>query len=150
MIINGRIHNASTYTNHGCRCDVCVAGMSEMNRRQRAKRFATTRESGLPAYVRHGANAYRNWGCRCEVCTAAATVDGTERAKRRGYKSRQTPAERSSDKAARKRNTAMYGVPDGVEHGVGTYSYWGCRCAVCRRATARAKARERAARKAAA
>ncbi|SEF34351.1 hypothetical protein SAMN05421837_107333 [Amycolatopsis pretoriensis] len=69
--------NASTYVNHGCRCQWCTAANTERGREQRRVRFASRRivDGVLVAPVpqhRHGiANTYTNWGCRCAPCAGA-------------------------------------------------------------------------------
>lgn len=64
-------HNASTYTNKGCRCDECRKANTERMRAVRKDRYERTRLFGLPDSVEHGRSAYVNWGCRCDKCTAS-------------------------------------------------------------------------------
>jgi 5-methylcytosine-specific restriction endonuclease McrA len=58
----------STYTNHKCRCDDCLAA-NRAYKREWAKR--QTKKELQPDSDRHGTrNGYRD-GCRCEPCRAA-------------------------------------------------------------------------------
>jgi len=68
VTIDGKVHNASTYVNHGCRCDVCRESHAAAVNRRRKERKAQTARLGLPSYVQHGVSAYANWGCHCVVC----------------------------------------------------------------------------------
>lgn len=64
------VHNASTYTNWGCRCDECKAAWKVTVNEARLKR----RERLLadPTLVEHGkTSTYENWMCRCEACCQA-------------------------------------------------------------------------------
>ena len=74
-------HNASTYTNHGCRCLVCREANSSAVANWRARR-ATERvliDGRLTAPVppdMHGkASTYRNHACRCVPCKNANTAN---------------------------------------------------------------------------
>lgn len=63
-------HNASTYTNHGCRCSVCKAGHTASVKARRAVRAALVATGA--ADVEHGRDStYLNWTCRCELCRTA-------------------------------------------------------------------------------
>lgn len=63
--------SASTYTNHGCRCDECRTAKSAVVARQRSERRALL-ALGLAAVVEHGrASTYQNYCCRCDPCTDA-------------------------------------------------------------------------------
>lgn len=58
--------NASTYTNHKCRCDACRAAHAEY---RRAHPGWSMKGKTPP---KHGvASAYTNYGCRCELCRQA-------------------------------------------------------------------------------
>ena len=66
----GKPYNVSTYSNYGCRCNLCRAANTEAKRAWRAK-------NGDPPPTAHGVNGYTNYGCRCHTCrrdhsTAAA------------------------------------------------------------------------------
>lgn len=64
------IHNASTYTNHRCRCAVCTASWRVHMAQQRENRKARLRED--PSLAVHGSpSTYTNWGCRCDECRKA-------------------------------------------------------------------------------
>lgn len=76
------VHNYSTYSNRGCRCEVCGAANREYTAKRRRDRFAFVAEHGLPANVRHGEGAYTNWGCRCPECTKAVAVATLPRMRR--------------------------------------------------------------------
>ena len=78
-------HNASSYANYGCRCEVCLVAHRERAHSLRQTRYAARRmEAGrlvapLPT-GRHGLNAsYVNHGCRCERCTAAHSAACSKR-----------------------------------------------------------------------
>jgi hypothetical protein len=62
--------SASTYGNHGCRCQPCRDAHAEVTRARRARRAELLARYG--ATIEHGASAYLNWGCRCDVCAASA------------------------------------------------------------------------------
>lgn len=63
---------ASTYTNHGCRCDACRAAHTEVCYRARMRRYSNPVPAGL-----HGTyNAYTNYGCRCDACRESRRVRG--------------------------------------------------------------------------
>lgn len=60
--------SASTYRNHGCRCQACTAAHTE----KCAQGVAARRGVPIPAHVGHGkVTTYNNWSCRCDDCTAA-------------------------------------------------------------------------------
>lgn len=64
------VHNASTYTNWGCRCDECKASWAAMIRARRFVRRDLIKAD--PSLAEHGNhNTYVNWMCRCEACTQA-------------------------------------------------------------------------------
>lgn len=113
----------SRYNNAGCRCDRCRDANTQDAARRKAERYAYVDNYSLPPTVEHGRSAYNNWGCRCPICCAA-----------------QAEANRSSYRSAvarypeRKAYVAEHGLPPTVEHGASAYSYWGCRCEVCRNA----------------
>jgi hypothetical protein len=72
-------HGLSTYTNHGCRCDVCRASMAAYRRDHRRRV-----RGRVPPEVPHGSSGtYCNYGCRCRSCSDAHAAD-----KRRRYRSR--------------------------------------------------------------
>jgi len=71
---DGTVHNGATYTNHGCRCDVCTADHAAYQTKRNAQRRASVALRGLPETVRHGSSAYDNWGCRCDTCRTAKTA----------------------------------------------------------------------------
>lgn len=55
----------STYQNHGCRCNQCLAAHRDCMARMRLKLQARDDPPD------HGDNRYVNYGCRCEECKAA-------------------------------------------------------------------------------
>ena len=62
--------SASTYDNHGCRCDECRAANAARHAAARKRRKVDL--GAGRAVVPHGkASTYANWGCRCAACTAA-------------------------------------------------------------------------------
>lgn len=64
------VHNYSTYSNRGCRCDECKAAAAAYQKKRRAERTALP----LPTGRRHGVyTTYINYGCRCERCKQANT-----------------------------------------------------------------------------
>jgi hypothetical protein len=72
------VHGLSTYTNWGCRCDVCRAAMAAYRRDRRRKMGGR-----VPPEVPHGRfGTYTNYGCRCEACTAANTAYHRQRRSR--------------------------------------------------------------------
>jgi len=61
-------HNASCYSNCGCRCPACKYANRLRMRAARERRKA----SPIPGFVAHGKDTtYLNWGCRCIPCGAA-------------------------------------------------------------------------------
>ena len=56
------VHNATGYTNYGCRCDTCRMAFSKLNLAARA-----ARELGR---FRHGSADSYFHGCRCRQCQA--------------------------------------------------------------------------------
>lgn len=71
-------HNASTYSNHGCRCTICRKGHAAEVARMRANRKAKAirvARSVEDAVLPHGNySTYSNWGCRCDECRAASAA----------------------------------------------------------------------------
>ena len=64
------VHNASTYSNHGCRCAECTAAHAAYQLRRRAERRALL-EAG-DVNPQHGSEStYVNYDCRCADCRAA-------------------------------------------------------------------------------
>lgn len=58
---------ASSYNNHGCRCDPCRAAATAARRAWR-RSLADRPFRDVP----HGAwSGYAHWGCHCDPCTAA-------------------------------------------------------------------------------
>lgn len=92
--MNDRPHNASTYTNHGCRCDECRKAWAAQVKRRQAERFALRTvvdgllvAAHLPA-EKHGVEStYGNWGCRCRDCTDVWSAASMERKARRATRS---------------------------------------------------------------
>lgn len=118
--------NYSTYTNHGCRCDLCY----EVNRAYKRKRYLQTstaerrrlrtircKRTGGPCThdVEHGNySTYSNHGCRCEPCRVAWNAYLKELRVRRSMRLTRGLVE--------------------VEHGtLRAYSHYQCRCRECRR-----------------
>lgn len=72
-------HNASSYRNYRCRCEVCSASHAALTAKYRKRRAAGRvlidgRLTAVDA-ARHGsASTYCNWQCRCRPCTDAANV----------------------------------------------------------------------------
>lgn len=62
------VHNAATYSNYGCRCDVCRKSESERRARLKAKRITRT---AIPPELHGRYTTYNNWLCRCELCRQA-------------------------------------------------------------------------------
>jgi len=76
------VHDAATYTNHGCRCDECRVANRTQVAAGRARRYRITADNGGVAPTgKHNETTYSNWGCRCRVCTTAhaAAVRGRRR-----------------------------------------------------------------------
>lgn len=70
------VHNHSTYTNRGCRCEVCRAAQAAYMREYKSRIFL------MPGDSRHGTdNGYNNYGCRCAKCRAARSEYRSRRAK---------------------------------------------------------------------
>lgn len=79
--------SASTYRNHGCRCELCKKAWAAFIAARRAIRFAAP----LPVGRRHGEyTTYTNYGCRCALCRKAMVAVSR---RRRGKKD----AARSTD-----------------------------------------------------
>jgi hypothetical protein len=66
-----KVHNASTYSNHSCRCQACSADWAAYIAAARARRRQQVKLEGLPDTVEHGVSAYNNWGCKCPICKGA-------------------------------------------------------------------------------
>ena len=67
---------ASTYTNYGCRCELCKEAIRLTAKKRRASRGATLAGDD----PRHGTlTGYNSWGCRCERCREATRVARAER-----------------------------------------------------------------------
>ena len=58
----------ATYTNLGCRCDLCRAANTAVCAKAKAKR--RTRE--IPDHVHGTVNGRTGWGCSCALCGEAA------------------------------------------------------------------------------
>lgn len=74
--MNTRPHNASTYSNHGCRCAECRKAWAAQVKRRQAERCALRVEVGgrlvavhLPEDQHGRESTYGNHGCRCCPCT---------------------------------------------------------------------------------
>lgn len=68
--------NASTYTNHRCRCEGCKTAHAAYIATARARRYAQrimVEGQWVSVHARtHGSvSTYENWGCRCWACTEA-------------------------------------------------------------------------------
>ncbi len=63
-------HNAWTYRDGKCRCEICTADHRDRQRRENQDRRRRL-ETGTAPPLEHGVHAYTNWGCRCETCTEA-------------------------------------------------------------------------------
>lgn len=61
-------HNASAYSNWGCRCEVCRE--SEAARRRALVARRRTR-ANIPPELHGLYTTYNNWLCRCTPCRAA-------------------------------------------------------------------------------
>jgi hypothetical protein len=65
--------SASTYSNHGCRCDLCRGAWTDYL--YEVRRTRTLRLQKDPSLATHGKyTTYTNWGCRCDLCRAAHTA----------------------------------------------------------------------------
>ena len=62
-------HGNSGYCNHGCRCEVCVAGKRAVRAMYR-KRIRDKVQAGAALFT-HGTYGYQHMQCRCDVCKAA-------------------------------------------------------------------------------
>ena len=62
--------SASTYSNHGCRCDLCKRAWADLVQRLRSNREALAPETRTD--IMHGrAATYTNHRCRCDACRIA-------------------------------------------------------------------------------
>jgi hypothetical protein len=63
--------SASTYCNHGCRCDGCKADHAAKQAGYKAKRIAAVERDtqGHPIGKPYSYSTYNNWRCRCVRCT---------------------------------------------------------------------------------
>lgn len=112
----------STYSNGGCRCDLCSAANSLRMRQQRERRSGRVIPDGL-----HGkSTTYTNYKCRCEPCRDAHKV-------------------RLQIQIANRLKVPFEDIP----HGKSGYLSYGCKCPVCGAAGVEHRARRKA-RKAAA
>jgi len=60
----GPVHGKlGTYTNHGCRCDLCRAALRKYSRKMAARASLGT----VPAWA-HGTTTGYQYGCRCDPC----------------------------------------------------------------------------------
>lgn len=90
--MNTRLHNASTYSNHRCRCDECRKSWTDYTKRRQSERHALRIEidgklvaAHLPEEQHGRENTYGNHGCRCRPCTDAwATACRERNARRKG------------------------------------------------------------------
>lgn len=63
--IKPTVHNASTYNNWDCRCELCRKDWAALIARHRVKRRPEDAK-------RHGVySTYSNWKCRCDPCRTA-------------------------------------------------------------------------------
>lgn len=99
------------YTNHRCRCDLCVAESRRYNRERDRERRAAL-EPPPPGDPRHGQERTFNDGCRCDLCRAAAAAG--RRARPAAVRRSVTPGD--GDKT--------HGTYAGYAHG--------CRCGPCK------------------
>jgi hypothetical protein len=72
----------SSYTNHGCRCDLCKRAHADAKRAHRAE--LVERGKVDPSLIPHGTEAgYHEWGCRGEECRKAWSDAARRRRERR-------------------------------------------------------------------
>jgi hypothetical protein len=76
-----KAHNASTYSNHRCRCDVCRSSWAAYVKKRQAERRAGIpgRKNALTGPKTHNANAYIAWGCRCDLCVTDYRIQSVRR-----------------------------------------------------------------------
>jgi hypothetical protein len=74
-------HGWTGYT-HGCRCEICSAEHTKVQR----ERFRASRAARAAEEAPHGTpGAYMNWSCRCDKCKSAYSMYLTDRRANRGY-----------------------------------------------------------------
>jgi hypothetical protein len=72
-------HGAFVYSNHHCRCQVCVDGhraqmRANRHRRRNSRVLIGGRLTAVEAPTHGVPSTYDNWCCRCRACTEAATA----------------------------------------------------------------------------
>lgn len=101
-IVEADTHGLSTYSNYGCRCEVCRSAwagyISDRRKQRRAQRVeigGRMTATQIPP-EKHGTEAvYSNYSCRCEACTEAQRTGQARRKKARQDKQEQTQGETS-------------------------------------------------------
>jgi hypothetical protein len=75
---------ASTYANHVCRCDRCIAAHRvHMRQHLPSRHLVNGRLVAVVPPERHGhTSTYAYWGCRCEACTKAVADYSRQRRNR--------------------------------------------------------------------
>lgn len=68
--MNPAKHNASTYSNHRCRCEECRAAWRAYVQRRRAERRVLLL-AGLVSPAHGNESTYNNYHCRCGECRLA-------------------------------------------------------------------------------
>ena len=102
--------------------------MSEVYEKAKAAKWGAP----VPAHLKHGPNLYaaKVYGCPCKVCLP------TGRRKWKNIEGATGPKSHADRQRALRQRKKGQPVPPGTKHGEYAYRVYGCRCKVCKAATA--------------